>query len=798
MNIRLPASVFACLCTLSLSACQQQQEQDQPVQASAQRPIAPGAPGATPTWAYSGKTGIGTSYEQYVEGHYSDDAATGAVSKVWFSVAEGVVTETMYGLIHEAQIKDMQFVIEGPDFVDTEARDTNSRIEYLHTDAAGRPLSLAYKITNTDREGRYTIEKHLVTDPDQQTLLQRVIFTAHGKDITPHLVVNPHMANTGIRDSAWIDGQTAYSREGGTSLALISNASVAGSVGFVGRSDLLADLADGTQDWQFQTTGEQTGNVSLTLSLPTLSNESAQWDFALGFGESPEAARAEAATSLNRGFAEVLAHYNGEGEHLGWEDYLASLEALPDLAETAADGGALSYTSALVLKAQEDKTHAGALIASLSNPWGDIVPATESSTGYKAVWPRDFYQVAMAFLAMGDSETPLVAFRYLQKVQVGEQTPGFSGTPGWFLQKTHVDGTLEWYSVQLDQTAMPIMLGWQLWQQGVLSDDEIRQWYQNMLRPAADFLADGGAFELGWNNTEIHPPYTQQERWEEQEGHSPSTTAAVIAGLITAAEIAEHSQDSDSAQHYRAKADEYRAQLESRTFTTQGVFPGDGRYYLRVNRNDNPNDQGRLIERNGQGALNESEIVDPGFLELVRYGVQSAAADSVRASLAEVDNIDVPDYLRVKYEFTRGGQTFAGWRRYGGDGYGERTGDGSGYGKGGTMHGDQRGRVWPFLTGERGHYELARANTEGTLDRALLIARYVAAMEYFANEGLMLPEQVWDGVGSNQTYGYAPGEGTNSATPLAWTHAEYIKLLRSVHDGAVWDYYPPVGERYRD
>ena len=69
-------------------------------------------------------------------------------------------------------------------------------------------------------------------------------------------------------------------------------------------------------------------------------------------------------------------------------------------------------------------------------------------------------------------------------------------------------------------------------------------------------------------------------------------------------------------------------------------------------------------------------------------------------------------------------------------------------------------------------------------------------MELFANEGLMLPEQVWDGVGGNEVYGYQTGEGTSSATPLAWTHAEYVKLVRSIADQQVWDYYPIVAERY--
>lgn len=68
-------------------------------------------------------------------------------------------------------------------------------------------------------------------------------------------------------------------------------------------------------------------------------------------------------------------------------------------------------------------------------------------------------------------------------------------------------------------------------------------------------------------------------------------------------------------------------------------------------------------------------------------------------------------------------------------------------------------------------------------------------MEIFANEGLMLPEQVWDGVGNPTRYKYHKGQGTNSATPLAWTHAEYVKLLRSISDEKVWDYYPNVTEK---
>ena len=149
-----------------------------------------------------------------------------------------------------------------------------------------------------------------------------------------------------------------------------------------------------------------------------------------------------------------------------------------------------------------------------------------------------------------------------------------------------------------------------------------------------------------------------------------------------------------------------------------------------------------------------------------------------------------------KYNFSFDGVEgeFPGWRRYGNDGYGEDEVAGTNYAEEGNQTPGQRGRVWPFFTGERGHYELAKALKSNSLDQAALdklTNTYIKGMELFANEGLMLPEQVWDGVGVNPQ-GYTIGEGTNSATPLAWTHAEYIKLLRSVSGKKVWDHYPIV------
>jgi glucoamylase len=762
-------------------------------------------PGKPSPWAYAGKQGIGASYEAYLDYQYSDRAATGVVSKVWFSLAQGVVTETMYGRIHEAQIRELQLAITGHDsqgegwtaFEDT---DTTSHVDYIDKDEAGRPLSPAYRLTNTDKQGRFVIIKDVFTDPDHQSLMMRVTVKALKGPVTPYVILDPSMANTSGNDEGHADRTSLTAWEGNAALSLTGSAPFTqANVGYTGVTDGIAGLkAHQTLGPLHSGLDRGKGNIVLVAAMAPVTDTTTT-DFALGFGDTTAAATAESEATLKTGYDEVLARYNGSGARIGWEDYLASLTELKSLIPCTEDNGKLLYASALALKVQEDRTSAGALIASLSNPWGDGVYTDVSSTGYKAVWPRDFYQVAMALAALGDRQTPVAAFRYLPTVQVTEKTPGNHGATGWFQQKSHVDGTAEWVGVQLDQTAMPILLGARLEQLGFLSKDDLVKAYATMLKPAATFLSHGGKVGLGWNDATISPPYSQQERWEEQEGYSPSTTAAVIAGLEAAFDIAIQAGDTAGAADDAAHADAYSAKLEQRLFTTRGKVRGDDKpadYYLRISRTEDANNPGIQDERNGHPGLRSDLMVDAGFLELVRYGVRPADDPHIAASLKIVDDQSLPENLRVRYDFKAGDVTVPGFRRYGNDGYGDRT-TGGDYG---PQTPDQRGRAWPIFTGERGHYALAEAAEKpgGVTDADVEAIRnvYVRGMESFANEGLMLPEQVFDGVGSNQPHGYVVGQGTDSATPLAWSHAEYIKLLRSLRDRQVWDRNPTTYDHF--
>jgi glucoamylase len=163
-------------------------------------------------------------------------------------------------------------------------------------------------------------------------------------------------------------------------------------------------------------------------------------------------------------------------------------------------------------------------------------------------------------------------------------------------------------------------------------------------------------------------------------------------------------------------------------------------------------------------------MVTADALALVRFGIRAADDPRILNTLKVIDDL-------LKVETPNG----TAWRRYNGDGYGEKA-DGSAFDQTGI------GRAWPLLAGERGHYELAAGRKEG--------AETVRDdMEAFANEGGMIPEQVWDtdDIPEKELF---KGRPTGSGNPLVWAHAEYVKLLRSLKDGKVFDLPPQTVQRY--
>ena len=338
--------------------------------------------------------------------------------------------------------------------------------------------------------------------------------------------------------------------------------------------------------------------------------------------------------------------------------------------------------AAMILKAHEDKTKRGANIASLTVPWGGGENANENNVGgYHLVWSRDLYQVATAFMALGDKDAAVRALDFLFNVQ---QKPD-----GSFPQNSYLDGKPFWGSLQLDEVAFPLILAYQL------GRDDKKTW-ENHVKKAADFIVKNG-------------PKTPQERWEEEGGYSPSTIAAEIAGLVCAAEIARKNGDETSANLYLKTADEWQANVEKWTVTTNGKL-SKSPYYVRITQNGTP-DAGEKIElNNGAGFFDEREIVDAGFLELVRLGIKSPDDPIIQNSVKVID-----ENIRVQ---TPNGDAFY---RYNHDGYGEMD-DGRRWNFDGKYTG--KGRLWALLSGERGQYELALANFLRSKQRSCKLKDY--------------------------------------------------------------------------
>jgi glucoamylase len=514
------------------------------------------------------------------------------------------------------------------------------------------------------------------------------------------------------------------------------------SCGYVGTSDGWTDLArDLRMDWEFD--AAEHGNIALIGELDT--RRTREFTLGLAFGRGLHHATTTLVQALGFPFAEHRSRFV--------EQWGRASRRLAPLGVASSDGGSLYRTSHALLLAHEDKTYPGAMIASLSIPWGEA-KGDEDLGGYHLVWTRDMVNSATGLLAAGNTETPLRALIYLACTQQPD---------GGFHQNFWLDGEPYWRGIQLDEVAFPILLARRLHAEGGLRDFDP---YPMVLRAARYLIT--------------HGPVTPQERWEENAGLSPSTLAATIAALTCAASFARKRGDEATAAFVQQYADFLEQHLEGWTVTTDGTLvPGIPRHFIRIRpvdpddpESDESPNRGVLTIRNrppGTPAdFLAKTIVDAGFLELVRYGIRKPGDQLIEDSVRVVDAI-------LKVETPLG----PCWHRYNHDGYGQRD-DGSAY------EGWGRGRAWPLLTGERGHYELAAGRD---------VAPYVSAIERFASARGLLPEQIWDSADRPGARMYL-GRPTGSPMPLMWAHAEYVKLLRSRSDGAVFDRIDDVAERY--
>lgn len=693
--------------------------------------VAFGAPGVDPSWQRGDKDGIGTAYS--------------SSSRLWFTIWNGIVTEVYAPTVDRPQIRDLQLVFyrEGEFVIPEIAMETS--IERLDS-------SLGYCVRGrSERDLEFAFEKEVLCDPHHSCLLLHLRVSAQPKvleSLKVCILCAPHLSGSGRENNGqvvrFIGKQVLTAEHKGEWLALSADVPFhKTSVGYVGTSDAWTDLQQHkAMTWEFKSAPD--GNIALAGEVDLSQN--AEFTAFLSFGQTQHSALANMLQSKALPYEQTKQRFIEQWKRVG--------DRFEDLSGASSDRGALYQASVRLLLAHEDKIYPGAMVASLAIPWGEARGDENGVGGYHLIWTRDLVQSALGLLAAGQTETPLRSFLYLAASQ---------DESGRFPQNFWVNGEPFWQGLQLDEIAFPMVLAHRLWKAGVLSLSMVEE---PGLR-AASFLLLAG-------------PITGQERWEETRGISPSTLAVLINAMICASEMAESAGDTEEQAFVEAYADWLESQIEVWTVTRNGsLVSGVAEHFIRINPvkpGEAPPDavdsmQLRIknIPPGETDTFPANEVIDAGFLELVRYGIREASDPLIVSSLRVVDEL-----LRVE---TPSGVL---WRRYNQDGYGQQA-DGSSYVSFG------QGRGWPLLVGERGHYELAAGRSA---------ADHIRWMESLATPTHLLPEQSWDAEETPDGR-QKPGRPTGSAVPLLWAHAEYIKLLRSWRDGRVFDRNERVAQRYQ-
>lgn len=696
-----------------------------------------GWPGIEARWTTSAKSGVGTSLN--------------STSKVWYSISHGILNEIYYPQVDQACTRDVSLIVtDGKDFFSEEHKDTTHHIKSLGKGIPG------YYITNSCKHHHYRIEKEIISDPLRDTLLQRIQFfpmNKKRKDFKLFMLLAPHLGNSGAGNTAWVGNYKGlpmlFAQRGEVSLALACSIPwKKGSAGFVGTSDGWQDLmVHKEMAWEFERA--ENGNVALTGEFDLQQSNENNFVVALGFGRNAEEAGQRARATILEGFESAKTQFVKE-----WEEWHKKLYTTG----SAAKNSTPKYfsISAAMMRVHESKRHPGGLIASLSIPWG-YNRGDDDLGGYHLVWPRDMVQTAGGLLGARAFKDARRVLNYLMVTQEAD---------GHWSQNMWLDGAPYWKGIQMDQTALPIMLVDLVNRESNLTESEIKLFWP-MIRKAAGYLVMNG-------------PVTEQDRWEENAGYSTFTIAVEIAALLIAAEHADLNNEPQLAAFLRETADSWNASVERWTYVTGSdlaKFVGVDGYYVRISSketaaSDYPGTELLTISNRpkGENICPAHEMVSPDALALVRFGLRAANDPRILNTIKVID-------ATLKLDSPLGPL----WYRYNRDGYGEQV-DGK------AFNGTGIGRPWPLLTGERAHYEIATGNYA-------YAEELLKTMENFANETGLFPEQIWDAADIPEK-GLYFGKASGSAMPLVWAHSEYIKLCRSLRSKKIFDMPSQTAERY--
>src|ERR1051325_3611140 len=214
-------------------------------------------------WPTAAKNGFGTS--------------TTLGSKVWFTLADGVMTEVFYPTVDRPSVQTLRFQVKTGAKIENEIDDTIHRLELPN------PASLTFRQINRAKSGAYTITKTYITDPQRNTVLIDVNFeTQTGAKLSVYY--DPSLSEGGAYDTGWIERNALLASGGDKASAIVTS----------------CGLVDGKSEYAAITELQHrpAGNVVQSGVLPKN-----RCTLALAFGKTSNEALATARASLARGFA---------------------------------------------------------------------------------------------------------------------------------------------------------------------------------------------------------------------------------------------------------------------------------------------------------------------------------------------------------------------------------------------------------------------------------------------------------------------------------------------------------------
>ena len=299
---------------------------------------APGGPGAPPMWGPGRKMAFG--------------AAPGPRSKVWYTLADGSLSEVFFPTLDRVALHELRFFASAPGAPPVDdASDGQHSITWL---SPGVP---AFTVESTHHE--YRLTKEFVSDSEENAMIISGTFTPELPDVRLFIQASAHWSpGTEGNFGEVLDTHppALLMRQQDVWICIVGPFSRA-TTGYYRSSDIHVELhdADGFITQTYDRAGP--GNVAVGAELGV---RSGAFQLALGFAHS----RADA--------EEVARHVLQKGAGALKTSFARAWHATPDLpsalAKVSGDDGALAKASLAVLRCLEEKTRPGAYIASPSAP----------------------------------------------------------------------------------------------------------------------------------------------------------------------------------------------------------------------------------------------------------------------------------------------------------------------------------------------------------------------------------------------------------------------------------------------